>query len=795
MRAVPSPPNVELRVEAGRGRIVVLAFPYDPHIVEAVRKIPHRRFDWDAREWWAPVDDWVALHVADVLARFPELTASDEVAAWLREVEQRWIGNVRTMRYDGRGWLVLETLAGEVPEALRDGAIELPADDGDGDGSATRPGGSAAASHEPGAAAGARGGADDRRRPLLLAPLTPEHARALREQPSARLDAAAERTVAALELGDDPPPARLVATHGVDGARLRLEVLWDPYVGAAFSALPGAEGERTLPVDPWLCEPLDAFLALHGVEVAPTAVPVLERLRAEAADAAAAIRASRATEAEPLPDVAAVLGGTLQPFQWAGVRYVLRARRAFLADEQGLGKTVEALAALEADNAFPAIVVCPASLKLNWQREAARWLPHRSVAVVEGRVAVPPRAEIVILNYELVASQRDELARRRPRALVLDESHYVKNPQAKRTRAVRRLAEALPADALRLALTGTPVLNHPDELISQLRVLGRLEDFGSGARFRAQFRGPLTEERLHWHLRRRCFVRRRKAEVLPQLPDKRQVVVPVALTNEREYRLAEDDVIAWLRSQPLDLSELNAKIAATLRAERLAQLGTLQRLAAKGKLAAALAWIHDFLASGEPLVVFARHVEVQRAVLERFPDALHLLGADSVAAREAAVRAFQGDADGGAGVPSASALDRQRADTTADAAGGATRGGEPPQLIVCATRVAAQGITLTRASNVAFLELEWTPAMHDQAEDRCHRIGQKDAVTAWYLLAAGTIDETMARLIARKRGLVSAVTDGRRLDGDALVDEVVRELRDGRPFRHLKPVTEPAAAS
>ena len=128
-------------------------------------------------------------------------------------------------------------------------------------------------------------------------------------------------------------------------------------------------------------------------------------------------------------------------------------------------------------------------------------------------------------------------------------------------------------------------------------MLGRLEDFGSGARFKQQFRGPLTEERLHWHLRRRCFVRRRKSEVLPQLPDKRQVVVPVALDNEREYKLAEDDVIAWLREQPLDLSELNAKIAATLRAQRLAQLGTLQRLAARGKLHAALAWIHDFLAS------------------------------------------------------------------------------------------------------------------------------------------------------------------------------------------------------
>ena len=115
--------------------------------------------------------------------------------------------------------------------------------------------------------------------------------------------------------------------------------------------------------------------------------------------------------------------------------------------------------------------------------------------------------------------------------------------------------------------------------------------------------------------------------------------MPVALDNEREYRLAEDDVIAWLREQPLDLRELNAKIAATLRAERLAQLGTLQRLAARGKLHAALAWIHDFLASGEPLVVFARHVEVQEAVLERFPDALHLLGARQSPTRDERRRA------------------------------------------------------------------------------------------------------------------------------------------------------------
>ena len=718
MDLVDPGPNVVLRESGAGERVVVLGFPYDAHVVEAVRRIPGRRFDWDRREWFAPADDWVGVHLADVLARFPDLTTSPEVDGWLSGLRERWIGRVATTRHDGRGWFVLQTRAGAIPEALG-------AEEHDG---------------------------------RWLAPMTESVAAVLRAEPSARLDAAAARCVTVLELGRTPPPARLDWFSGVDGESLRLEVLWDPAVGEAFDAVKGADARR-VPLDPWLAEDLDAFLGLHDeVEVTPLARPVLDRLRAEHDGAMDAVRRSRATEGEPLADVAARLGGELQPFQWAAVRYALDARRTFLADEQGLGKTVEALATLEADGAYPALVICPASLKLNWEREAARWLPHREVVVIDGRSAVPRTGEITVLNYEVVAAHREALSRLRPRALVVDESHYVKNPQAKRTQAVRRLAGAVPEDGLRLALTGTPVLNHAEELIAQLRVLGRLEDFGSGARFAREFHGARhSEERLHWHLRRQCFVRRLKADVLPQLPAKRQVVVPIALDNEREYRLAEEDVIEWLRSQPLDLSELEAKIQATLRAQRLAQLGALQRLAARGKLAGALAWIHDFLASGEPLVVFARHVEVQQAVVERFPDAAHLLGADSGKRREEAVRAFQ--EEGG------------------------------PQLIVCATRVAAQGITLTRASNVCFLELEWTPAMHDQAEDRCHRIGQRDAVTAWYPLAAGTIDETMAELIQRKRALVSAVTEGLEVDSDGLVAGVISQLRDGEPFRHLRAVS------
>ncbi|MET0685837.1 MAG: DEAD/DEAH box helicase [Solirubrobacteraceae bacterium] len=716
VRLVEPAHNVELRTDRHGHESVVFAFPYRSEIVDAVRAIPGRRFDWDAKEWWAPQADATAPYVKGVLERFPSLLAADEVHAWLAEAVTGWVGRVGATRLDGRGAFVLETISGELPEELE----------------WTERGGRA------------------------WVPFSQAAAETLLELRGARLDQRALRCAMRLQVGQEPAGATLSLVDSVGDPRFTLDVNWDPDTIPAFLQLPACEAHgRSLPLDPYLIEPLEHYLRTYGVEVGGAAQEKLDRLRVEHDAAIDDVRRSRAHDA---PAVVAEerLGGELRPFQRAGVAYVLWSRRTFLADEQGLGKTVQALAALEADDAWPAVVICPASLKLNWQRETERWLPHRSVAVVSGTAAVAPRADLTVVNYDIVHAHRVRLALRKPKALVLDESHYVKNPRAKRTQAVRRLADALPPDALRLALTGTPVMNHADELIAQLRIIGRLEDFGSGARFARRFQGIGAEERIHWHLRRSCFVRRAKADVLPQLPAKRQVPVPVALDNDREYRLAEQDVIAWLREQPLDLRELDRKVAAALRAERLAQLNALRRLASRGKGGAAMAWIEDFLASDEPLVVFAGHREMQDRLVERFPDALHLLGRDSIEAREAAVQAFQA--------------------------------GES-QLLVCATRVAGQGITLTRASNVAFLDLEWTPAMHDQAEDRCHRIGQHDAVTAWYLLAAKTIDETMIELIDRKRRIVDAVTDGRSQTDEAVLDGVIRALRDEKPGRHLRAVS------
>ena len=603
-------------------------------------------------------------------------------------------------------------------------------------------------------------------------PLTLDSWRAIDAEPlQGWISHAAKRCVAALEAGRPAPPAVLelseihdqptfVLAPGHDLAMVEqfARVFGPPPTPAAGGNRAGHRHDRlpAIVADPFWVPDLDRFVAENDPWVAPEALDRLQQIREEHARSAGLVALSAATDAALDDLVPPTLGGELKPFQRAGVEYLLKQRRSFLADEQGLGKTVEALATIEADRAYPAIVVCPASLKLNWMREIERWLPARSARMLDGnRGAVPP-ADLTVVNYDIVAGRLEALTALAPRAVALDESHYCKNPGAKRTQAAQRLCAAVPREGLVLALTGTPLMNRPPELISQLRILGRLGDFGSGAQFGQRFRGQDAHQRLHWHLRARCFARRLKADVLPQLPAKTRAVVPVALDNEAEYRLAERDVIAWLRSQPLDLRALDAKVAAALRAQRLVRLNALKLLAARGKLHAALHWIHDFLSSGERLVVFAGHREVQHAVLERFPAALHVLGDDSQRARDTAVQAFQApDSDS--------------------------------QLIVCSIEVAGQGITLTRSSNVAFLELAWTPAKHDQAEDRCHRIGQQDAVNATYLLAADTIDETIATLLERKRAVIGAVTDGREEDEGGVVDALVAELR-GEPYRHLRAV-------
>ncbi len=724
----PATGRVWLLAEDPHDRELVFSYGFDEELNATIKQLPRRWFDWRRKHWRVPADPRIAKQVEEILARFPELQPSPDVLAWLSDSD-RWRALVSVVTYEGRGAFALRTLSGEAPSDL-DGVIEITEG-------------------------------------RLVWPFSPAVASRLVQLEGVQLDDVASACVRTLRRGGSPAPAELALEIGEEGEpEVVLYTVWDPALARDFRRLPeahlidrsgrfynrSASTGVAVPADAALARDLSRFLDEHPeVEIDESLRGVLDELVGEHDRASSTVRLSYADDAE-LPEVA--LGGELHPFQRAGVQYALQRRRTFIADEQGLGKTIQALAAMEVADAWPAAVICPASVKLNWERETNTWLPDRRVAVIDGRTETgwPSEAndaDLVVLNYDILEAHLDKLLARGLQSLVLDESHYVKNARAQRTKATIELAAKLPDEALRLALTGTPVLNRPEELVSQLRAIGRLGDFGSGARLSRRFRDAGSDDRLHWNLRANCYVRRTKDQVLPQLPSKRHDTVPVPLSNEDEYRLAEQDVIAWLQTLPLDLKTLDAKVAAALRSEQLVRLNNLRQLAASGKLPTALSWIADFLESGEPLVVFAEHVATQRAVLEHFPGSAHILGADSSTRRQAAVDAFQ-DEDG-------------------------------PQLIVCSLKAASQGITLTRASNVAFLELDWTPARHDQAEDRLHRIGQESAVTAWYLLASDTIDATMGEVLDRKRAVINAVTDGKVTTDESVVDAVVRDLRSREP--------------
>jgi SNF2 family DNA or RNA helicase len=437
------------------------------------------------------------------------------------------------------------------------------------------------------------------------------------------------------------------------------------------------------------------------------------------------------------------------------VEYVTRARRVLIADDVGLGKSFEALASLEALDAWPAAVVCPAVMKYQWEAECRRLLPHRAVAVLEGTKAeeLPP-ADLWIANYDILAGAWESLLRDADlRGLVLDESHAIKNRDAKRTKSCLRLGRGVP---VRICLTGTPVVNRPADLIQQLKFLGRLDDMGGfwhfakrwcGAvqrRFGWDFSGATHLDELASRLRATCMVRREKGDVIHELPPLQRAIVPVEIDNPIEYHRAEEDVAEWSARNAIGAEELEAlegldpedrerllgmardtARAKARAAEALVKLSALRQLVAKGKLGAAKAWINEFLASGKKLIVFCWHREIAEALVEEYRCPA-ILGGVPAAERQRIVERFQSD--------------------------------QSLRLVILQIRAAGVGITLTAASDMLFVETGWTPADQDQTEGRAHRQGQEERVTAHYLVGRDTIDEWMQDLVMAKRQVTGEVS-------------------------------------
>lgn len=293
-----------------------------------------------------------------------------------------------------------------------------------------------------------------------------------------------------------------------------------------------------------------------------------------------------------------------------------------------------------------------------------------------------------------------------------------------------------------LALTGTPVVNKPRDLVSQLAIIEQLPRFGGYQNFLKRYcedwNGAENLEELNYLLKKNCFYRRDKGEVLKDLPAKVRHTVPCDITTRKEYKEALADLEIYLKKYRQATDE---QIARSMKGEVMVRIGILKNISARGKLNDVVEYIQDVVESDEKIVVFVHLREVAAYLKQMFPAAVTILGEDDTRTRQRNIDKFQNDPE--------------------------------CQVIICSIKAAGVGITLTASSRVAFVELPWHPADSDQAEDRLHRIGQQDSVQCTYFLGRNTIDEWIYKIIAEKREISNTITGARDEVEESVMDSVI----------------------
>lgn len=443
------------------------------------------------------------------------------------------------------------------------------------------------------------------------------------------------------------------------------------------------------------------------------------------------------------------------PYQREGICFGLDKKRILIGDEPGLGKTLQSIGIVDTANAYPALVICPSSLKINWQREFEKFTDKKALVLDNAsRTAWPYFLQmgmfhVAIVNYESLRKyfvwDIHRASKRVPfrlkdvvfndaikvfRSVIIDESHRVKDPGAQQTIFTRGIVEG---KDWRILLSGTPVVNRAEDLVAQLSIMGRLQEFGGRGKFLADYGENDNLDELSRQLYDRCMIRREKTKVLTQLPDKTRTDLYVDISNHEEYCLAQADLAEYLRKY----KECNDwEIRRKMRMEALVKFMTLRSLSAKGKVKQAIDFVRVFLDSDKPLILFCSYHEIVDELCKAFPDAVRVTGRDNATSKQAAVDAFQSG---------------------------------KAKLIICSIKAAGVGLTLTASSNVAFIEFPWTYADCLQCEDRAHRIGQKDNVTCYYLIGRGTIDGVLYNIIHRKKSIANQIMA---TDDDIPTDEL-----------------------
>lgn len=463
---------------------------------------------------------------------------------------------------------------------------------------------------------------------------------------------------------------------------------------------------------------------------------------------------------------------TLFDFQTVGADFAIRLHNVINGDDMGLGKTPQGIATAIGHNEWPILVVCPKSLRLNWRKEFHEWTDkkvmvgdNRNMKYIK-RFVEEDMCHVLVLNYDGLIKyfgkdikkttdgkllvKVDEQLSKIFKFMIVDEAHECRNPKTKKHKVVKKVGEHI---SKKLLLTGTPLVNKPEDLAALLDIIGQLDHFGGMYAFKQRYSGITKEnfggggtaqnlQELNIKLRSLCFIRRQKNQVLKELPDKIRSMKQVELSNRKEYDHAYLNLLDYLVSK----GENQDRLDSAARAMILAQMQMLKKLSGLGKIEEFAEFAKSMIEQGEKLVVFVWHKELIQELRKHFLDLLEISGDVSDDEIEISKAKFQMEAEHG--------------------------------LIVLTYQRGYAGHTLTASSNWCALELPWNYAILTQAEDRIHRIGQLNTVYCHYFLGQDTIDERIFEIIESKRQIGNEATGSTESIETIIQNELIKKLSE-----------------
>ena len=480
----------------------------------------------------------------------------------------------------------------------------------------------------------------------------------------------------------------------------------------------------------------------------------------------------------------------LRDYQAEGVAYGMEKLHYINGDSPGLGKSFQSIATIYALNAWPALIICPASLRRNWQLEWEKFVGIKAMILNDSVKKTWPTfyemgmCKVFIVNYEslkkffvqdIVKNEKGKFKLSNVtfnsninifNSIAIDEIHKVRDPTTIMSKLVRGICAK---KRVVIGLTGTPIVNKPKDLVAQLLAIGQLEAVaGNYKHFMNRYCGGMAGagatnlEELNYKLKTTCFFQRLKKDVLKDLPDKVHQIVYCDITTRDEYNKASTDLANYLKENK---DKTDAEVAKSMRGEVMVKIGILKQISARGKMNEVSEYIEEIVDADEKVGVFLHHKEIANFVKEKFPSTLLYTGSQSDEEKNKAVHDFQKCKKCDIRFENHVNCDHEHVPSN-------------NKIIALSTKAGGVGLTLTAASRMAVIELPWHPADCEQIESRFHRMSQKNSVQCTYFLGKDTIDEHIYDIIEKKRAIadtVLGVSDDRKF-----VDDFIKDYNDGK---------------